>query len=105
MEKDRWKKWKKGRKIHDEKFPDNFQAAFTSQLVEIGMGFIDCKIFFVLYWIEHFQLKVGEILYYRKVFSRTIAIAYALKGSAFEEFCFAEFYKDHRAQSNFRFCF
>lgn len=36
----------KGRKIHDERFPDNFQATFTSQLVEIGIGFIDCKIFF-----------------------------------------------------------
>lgn len=39
----------KGRKIHDETFPDKFQAAFTSQLVEIDIGFIDCKIFFVLY--------------------------------------------------------
>lgn len=58
----------KEREIHDEKFPDNFQAAFTSQLVEIGIGFIDCKIFFVLYWIEHFQLKVGEILYYQESF-------------------------------------
>lgn len=41
----------------------------------------------------------------KKVFNRTIAIANALKDSAFEEFCFAELCKDHRAQSNFSFCF
>lgn len=35
----------------------------------------------------------------KKVFNRTIAIANALKDSAFEELCFAEFCKDIRAQT------
>lgn len=61
---------KKGRKIHDERFSNTFQAAFI-QLVQISTGFIDCRglrDFLVLYWIEHFQLKTGEILYYQESF-------------------------------------
>lgn len=59
---------KTGRKMCDERFSNNFPAAFISQLVEIGTGFIDYKVFFVLYRIEHFRLKTGEILYYQESF-------------------------------------
>lgn len=50
------------------------------------------------------NLKWERFYIIKKVFNRTIAIANALKGSAFEELCSAEFCKDHRAQSNFKFC-
>lgn len=35
---------KRGRKNCGERFSNNFQAAFISQLVEIGTGFIDYKV-------------------------------------------------------------
>lgn len=37
---------KRRRKNYGERFSNNFQAAFISQLVEIGTGFIDCKVVF-----------------------------------------------------------
>ena len=107
--KEEWKsmgeKWKEI-KINDERFSKNFQTAFISQLVEIGTGFFDWKVFFLSYTELNISNWKQERFYIiKKVFNRTIAIANVLKDSAFEEFCFAEFCKDNRAQSNFRFCF
>lgn len=97
---EKWEERKK--KLRSEIFQ---QAAFISQLVEIGTGFTDCRVVGV--FLSYTELNISnwkQERFYKKV-NRTIVIANALRHSAFEELCFAEFLKDNRAQSNFRFCF